>query len=174
MQPVVSAGMFIIGALLAADSTTTGVAPGQDQPILPGPFDGGYTVVSGERSGKPIPAAELQGAVVRFTRGEVLGTDRDRHDFLAATYKLDTAKKPWSITMKSIAPEKSNVSGAAPKEPRTMPGLIKKEGNMVTLIYALPGGDPPTEFKTKVNQQMLVLKSFAARPVQPNKFEKGP
>ena len=39
-------------------------------------------------------------------------------------------------------------------------GLVKKEGDTVTLIYALPGGRPPTDFMTTEKQQMFVLKAM--------------
>ena len=38
-------------------------------------------------------------------------------------------------------------------------GLIEKKGDTVKLIYALPGGETPTEFKTKEKQLMFVLKN---------------
>jgi hypothetical protein len=37
-------------------------------------------------------------------------------------------------------------------------GLIEQEGETVRLIYALPTGEIPTEFKTKEKQLMFVLK----------------
>ena len=40
----------------------------------------------------------------------------------------------------------------------TAEGLIKRDGNTVMLIYALPGGETPTEFKTKEKQQMFTMK----------------
>ena len=45
-----------------------------------------------------------------------------------------------------------------PKEEKTT-GLIKKEGDTVTIIYALPGGEAPKDFKTKEKQNLFVLKS---------------
>jgi hypothetical protein len=41
---------------------------------------------------------------------------------------------------------------------RGFEGLIASEGETVKLIYALPGGKAPTEFKTAEKQQMFVLK----------------
>jgi len=176
MQVLIATALF--GLALALSATADPQKP--DPPVLPedktGPsaLDGGYTIVSGERDGKAIPADEFKGAVVRFARGTVVGTDKDRKEFFAASYTLDTAKKPWKIDMKSIAPAKPDVSGDAPKDGMTATGLVKKEGNVLTLIYALPGGEAPKEFKTKAKQQMFVLKSFAADPAEPNKFQKRP
>ncbi len=41
----------------------------------------------------------------------------------------------------------------------TAKGLIEKDGDTVKLIYALPGGEMPTEFKTKEKQLMFVMKN---------------
>jgi uncharacterized protein (TIGR03067 family) len=133
---------------------------------------GAYTVVSGERNGQAIPAAELKDAMMRFADGDVIGTDKDRKEFFAAKYTLDTEKQPWKITFKSIAPVVQDQTGGAPRENITMHGLAKKDADTVTVVYALPGGDTPTEFKTKDNQQMFVLKNLATAPEVPNKFLK--
>jgi uncharacterized protein (TIGR03067 family) len=173
MQAVFVA-LFALGVVVSVNRGMTTDKPPPDEPKAAGQLDGGYTIVSGERDGKPIPEDEIKGALVRFTLGEVVGTDKDRKEFFAATYTVDTKKKPWTINMKSIAPTKPDVTGGAPKDGATATGLVKKEGDTLTLIYALPGGDAPTEFKTKAKQQMFVLKSFAAEPVESNKFEKSP
>jgi hypothetical protein len=41
-------------------------------------------------------------------------------------------------------------------------GLIERKGDTITLIYALPGGDLPTEFKTQGRQLMLTLRTLGA------------
>ena len=110
-------------------------------------LEGKYTIVRGEEMGMAVPAERLQGSLVRFTKDEVVGTDKDRKELFVASYTLDTGTKPWKIRMKS----------KAPKEVETT-GLIKKEGDQVVLIYALPGGKEPTEFKTADKQQMFWLK----------------
>ena len=38
-------------------------------------------------------------------------------------------------------------------------GLMEMEGDTVKLIYALPGGEMPTEFKTKEKQLMFIMKN---------------
>jgi uncharacterized protein (TIGR03067 family) len=163
---------LLIGGLTTAILTLATMAerPSPDNPPKPadpaklaGMIEGGYTIASGEEEGKAIPAERLKGAVVRITDGKIVGTDKDRKEFFAATYKLDTTKKPWKIDMKSIEPKEAATTG-----------LVKKEGDTLTIIYALPGGDAPTEFKTKAKQQMFVLKSFAADPKEPNKFRDSP
>lgn len=176
MQAFIATTLFglALGVTAAVDPQKADPPPVPEEKTGATALDGGYMIVSGERDGKAIPQEEIKGAVVRFARGQVVGTDKDRKEFFAATYTLDTSKKPWKIDMKSIAPAKPDVSGGAPKDGMTATGLVKKEGDTLTLIYALPGGEAPKEFKTKAKQQMFVLKSFAADPAEPNKFQKRP
>jgi uncharacterized protein (TIGR03067 family) len=130
----------------------------------PTPIEGGYTIASGERDGKPIPAERIKDAIVRLTGGRIVGTDRDRVELLVATYTLDTEKTPWALELRHYeAPDQLSS------------GLVKKDGNVLTIIFALPGGAAPTEFKTKEKQVMFVLRRFVLDPVPPpNKFGNAP
>ena len=96
-----------------------------------------------------------------FTADKIVGTDKDKKEFFAASYTLDTTKKPWVIKMKSLAP----------KEGAESVGLVKVEGDSVTLVYSLPGVAAPTEFKTKDKQHLFVLKRVGAKdePTSPGK-----
>ena len=86
---------------------------------------------------------------MRFTDDTVVVTDKDKKDTFSATYKITGTKSPFTITM---------TSKDAPVKGETARGLIEKEGDQLRLIYALPGGEAPTEFKTKDKQLMFVLK----------------
>lgn len=124
-------------------------------------LEGGYTIVSGENGGKAIPEADIKGSVVRFTGDKIVGTDKDKKEFFASDYTLDTSKTPWVITMKSTQPKEA-----------TATGLIKKDGDTITIIYALPGGEAPKEFKTKEKQNLFVLKNMNKGDKDKNKFTK--
>jgi uncharacterized protein (TIGR03067 family) len=124
-------------------------------------LDGGYTIVSGEEDGKAVPAERIKGATVRFNGDTITGTDKDKKELFAAKFTVETDKKPWVIRMRSTAPKAADASG-----------LIKKEGDTVTIVYALPGGEAPKEFKTKEGQQLFVLKNTnrgdkAKEPIKP-------
>ncbi len=137
--------------------------PPADAKAIAAPLEGGYTIVSGERDGKAIPEERIKGSVVRFTAAAITGTDKDKKEFFACTFTLDKDKSPWVIRMKSTAPKAGDEAV----------GLIKIEGDTLTLIYALPGGDAPTEFKTKDKQHLFVLKNqnkAADSPRTSNKF----
>ncbi|MDB5308449.1 MAG: hypothetical protein JWO38_2651 [Gemmataceae bacterium] len=124
---------------------------GADEKKAVAKLEGGYTIVSGEEDGKPVPAEHIKGGVVRFTRDEIVSTDKEKKEVFAAKYTLDTSKKPWVINMKSTKPKEGDATG-----------LIKKDGDTLTIIYSLPGAPVPAEFKTKEKgQHLFVLKRLA-------------
>jgi uncharacterized protein (TIGR03067 family) len=114
------------------------------------PIEGGYTIVSGEMDGKPIPADHIAGSVVMITGDQIVSTDKNHRQLFSASYKLETEDSPWMISMKSTTPHDGDAEG-----------LVKKEGDMVTLIYSLPGGHAPTEFHTQDKQHLFVMKAMA-------------
>jgi uncharacterized protein (TIGR03067 family) len=132
-------------------------------------LQGTYSIVSGERAGKPIPKEQIDGSMIQITDKAIVGTDKDKKEFYASTYTLDASKSPTVITMTLTAEgdsrdrgeKKDAEKGKADQSTdaqKTAVGLIKLDGDTVTLVYALPGGQPPTEFKAGENQQMFVLK----------------
>ena len=142
-------------------------------------LEGGYTIVKGERDGAPIPAERIKGAIASFRKDEVRVTDNKKKDLYVAKFKLDVSKKPWTISMTTVA--KKDLETGKTDKPRTdrvpegetvsTTGLIKKDGDTIVLIYALPGGKTPTEFKTKEGDKTLLfyLKNFK----QDGKKKKG-
>lgn len=115
---------------------------------------GGYTIVSGEKYGLAEPAERIEGITVRIADDAIVVLDKDKKEVYAQTYKVDTKSTPWKITLKSkITPYKQEGGETEAK------GLIQKDGDTVKIIYALPGGETPTGFKTKEKQLMFVLKN---------------
>jgi uncharacterized protein (TIGR03067 family) len=158
MKAIIAAGLFALTVTVAgAEPPSPDGKPAQkvDPKKAAASLEGGYTIVSGEKAGKAIPEAEIKGSIVRFTGDNILGTDKDKKEFFSATFTLDTSKTPWAIEMTSKQPKEAKASG-----------LIKKEGDTITIVYALPGGETPREFKTKEGQQLFVLTSL-------NKGDKG-
>ena len=114
---------------------------------------GGYTIVSGEKYGIKEPAERIEGTTVRFAEDAIIVLDKEMKEVYAQTYKIDTSSTPWKITMTSkITPTKGTENTEAK-------GLIEKSGDTVKLIYAVSGGEMPTEFKTKEKQIMFVMKN---------------
>lgn len=111
---------------------------------------GGYTLVSGERDGRPLPPDHIHDTVVRFTADTVTVLDRDKRQTYAATYTLDSSARPARISMTAThAPNAGDVAE----------GLIEKSGDTVRLIYALPGKPAPTGFHTKAGEMLFVMEN---------------
>jgi uncharacterized protein (TIGR03067 family) len=118
---------------------------------------GTYRIVSGEKNGAAVPQANIEDTVVEITRDRIVVTDRDQKETYSASYTLDATQTPWRIAM---------VSRRAPEENVEATGLIEKKGDTVRLIYALPGGETPTEFKTGPQQLLFVMKAADAAPAR--------
>jgi uncharacterized protein (TIGR03067 family) len=113
-----------------------------------GKFEGTYTIVGGEHGGEKIPAERIEGAMVTITADKMTATDKDKKEFFAATYTLDRTAKPHRITMVSTTPKAGEKAS----------GVVDVSGDTVKICYNLPGGTPPTEFKTQDKQHCFVLK----------------
>lgn len=138
----------------------------QDERMAKMELTGGYTIVKGERDGEPIPAEKIKGTVARFTKDEVKVITKDKKDLYVSKYKLDVSRTPYKITMTTVA--KKDMKSGSTEKPKAPPGgdageessttgLVKKEGDLIVLIYALPGGKDPTEFKTKQGDKTLMF-----------------
>jgi uncharacterized protein (TIGR03067 family) len=112
-------------------------------------LEGDYVLVSAEKNGQPVPDERVRGSMVRFTENRIVATDKDKKETYVASYKVDSSGKPCKIAM---------TSEIAPTQGVSTKGLVEQDGESIRLIYALPGGDEPTEFKTKDKQLMVVLK----------------
>jgi len=111
-------------------------------------LEGRYELVGGEENGKEVPSDRVKGAVVIITGNAIVGTDKDKKEFFSCTYSLDTAKKPWKITMTSKEPKQGDKAE----------GIVEMEGTMLKICYATPGGKTPTSFKTEEKQNCFLLK----------------
>jgi len=140
--------VLTITSLALADEPRNGNDGGAPDALI-----GGYTIVSGERYGEKIPAERIEGVTVRIARDGIVVLDKAKKEVYAQTYTIDTKAKPWKITMTSkITPFTKG------KEEHVAKGLIEKSGETVRLIYALPGGETPTQFKTTEKQLMFEMK----------------
>lgn len=152
MMHLIKRFSFSVAFLLAVLPSCTGRA--SDTPKA-ADLTGEYRIISGERNGNSLDPKELD-AVITIRDITITAYDKDRKETFSATYTIDTVRKPWQITMTSIkAPE----AGVVAK------GLIDIDQDRVRLIYALPKGQTPTDFKAGEQQHMFVLaKTEAASP----------
>ena len=142
-------GLVALAGSLAVAQETGSKAAAVDKVCTPEDLVGRYSIVSGEKSGTKEPAERIQETVVTFTRDKVVVIDKDKKERYSASFTLDSTKNPATIIMTSRA------EGSAGEIAR---GLIKKEGDTVYLIYALPTGEIPSGFKTREKQLMFVMK----------------
>jgi len=127
-------------------------AAGADDALKAEDLVGVYEIVSGEKFGVEEPEERIEGSTVRFTKDRVVVADKEEKEVYGATYKLESGEAEdgaRKITLKSKL---------AAKEDQVAHGLIEKKDGKVRLIYAIQGGEAPTEFKTKDKQLMFVLK----------------
>ncbi len=109
---------------------------------------GEYRIVGGERNGAPIDQNELNNAAIIISDSTIIAYDKERKEMFAATYTLETTHTPWQITM---------ISTKAPEVGQIAKGLIRAEQGKLKLVYALPNGQTPTDFRAGEQQQMFVL-----------------
>ena len=109
---------------------------------------GTYELTSGERDGKTLPPERVQHTTVTFTDSEVTVANRDRGDIYKAKYVIELGTDPSHITMTATA---------APDSGDVVEGLIDRNGDVVRLIYGLPGKGTPRGFKTELGELLFVM-----------------
>ena len=135
---------FAVALLLFVVPACTGRSADQPKADLTGE----YRIVSGERNGAPIDQGELTDTSVYINDKTIIAYDKDRKEMFAVTYTLEAEQAPWHITM---------ISTKAPEVGSIAKGLVETDQNKVKLIYALPNGQPPMDFKAGQQQQMFVM-----------------
>src|SRR5271154_5919086 len=150
--------LFKITAALALVGLLTSFAVGQqtdsttkkaNKQTTPESLVGRYTITSGEKEGRKEPEERIRGTTVTFTKETVIVADKDKKEIYSASYKLDTKTTPCQITMTS------KVDGSAGEIARGLIQQDKDDEDVVRLVYALPTGELPSEFKTKEKQLMF-------------------
>ncbi len=115
-------------------------------------YTGTYTIVRGEEGGKDVSEAHLN-ATVRITKEEFqLFDDQDEEQY-AISYEVTNEKQPHKLQMKIVRSTMADAVGS------TASGMIKKDGDTVTVLYAYGDSPLPEDFKTKSpGQHLFVLK----------------
>jgi uncharacterized protein (TIGR03067 family) len=141
--------MFVRLALVAMMGLTITAMANSAQDKEKPKLEGQHQIIAGERDGKALNEADIKGYTFRFTGEKVVGASKDGTEFLAADFTLDPNKTPCVIVMKLTAGSDKG---------KELKGLVERKDNTIRIIYAGPGADAPTEFKTKQNQAMYTLK----------------
>ncbi len=119
---------------------------------------GTYRLIDGMRNGERIATERLKDVTVRIEKNAITTYDKDKREVYAASYQIERKEKPWKIHMEAKLVPNDPRSGKPDGVGTKAEGLIEVDGETVKLIYALPGGSAPTDFKCEANQQMFVLK----------------
>lgn len=143
---------------LATGLLLTAFAAAEDKKGDADALVGTYTITSAEHNGQAVPADKLKGVTVKIAKNAITTYDANKKETYAATFTLDKGKSPWRIAMTAtITPVGDKGVG------EKADGLIEKSGDTVKLIYTLPGGKAPTEFKAGEKQQLFVLTKTAEK-----------
>jgi uncharacterized protein (TIGR03067 family) len=146
---MIGLGLMILAGSAAMVQETGSKPAGSDKACTPEDLVGRYVIVSGEKDGMKEPEERIKGTIVTFSKETVVVEDKDKKELYSASYKLDSKKNPSDIIMTSKVQESAGEIAR---------GLIKKEGDTLHLIYALPTGEIPAGFKTREKQLMFVMK----------------
>ena len=102
---------------------------------------GSWTCVSAVIDGKPL--AEGTAKELRLTlTADRYTTERGEQVLFDSTYKVDGSKAPPQIDM--IGTE-GDLKG------KTAPGILKLDGDTLTMCYVMPGKERPTAFDSQPN-----------------------
>ncbi len=111
---------------------------------------GKWTVQSESKNGKEETAENLKGKQVVITRNMITCSGVNQQKEMAASYELDTANKPWTIT---LTPTEGEHKG------KTMKGIARLEGDdTLQVCFAEPDQAAPTDFKANEHHTCLTLK----------------
>jgi len=146
---MIGLGLMVLAGSAAMVQETGSKPAGSDKACTPEDLVGRYVIVSGEKDGMKEPEERIKGTIVTFSKETVVVEDKDKKELYSASYKLDSKKNPSDIIMTSKVQESAGEIAR---------GLIKKEGDTLHLIYALPTGEVPAGFKTREKQLMFVMK----------------
>ena len=140
---------FVRTALVAMMSLTV-YSMAHSAPADKPKLEGQHQIIAGERDGKALTDNDIKGCTFRFTGDKVTGATKDGTEFLVGDYTLNCDKAPCMIVIKLTQGSDKG---------KELKGLIERKDNTIRIIYAGPGAEAPTEFKTKQNQAMYTLKA---------------
>ncbi len=101
-------------------------------------IEGTWHLVSGEQDGREIAAADIQHSKLQIVGNAHEATVGD--GFLKGTHTLGTDQNPMTI-------DASDAEG--PFAGKTLLGIFKLEDDLLTVCFAAPTNDRPTEFTTQ-------------------------
>jgi uncharacterized protein (TIGR03067 family) len=105
-----------------------------------------FKFISFKNAGKETPKKDLEDMTLTVTGDKGVVKKGDKV-VASATSKVDMTKKPWTIDLKMTSGEEKG---------KTLLGIMKMKDGTMTICFAKPGADRPTEFSsTKDNEHIL-------------------
>ena len=116
---------------------------------------GTYTIMSGSSAGEEIPEDRLNGRV-RITEDQMFVTDRDDNEVYVIDYEFEGPEGGREMGRRVLMTTvRSSQEGA---EGSTARGLLKVEGETVTLIYDFGDGEQyPEDFEAEKETENLFV-----------------
>ena len=115
---------------------------------------GTYTYVRGQRGDQPVPEENLAGQTVETTEDRIALIDPEGNESFVIFYTVDDSEETIKIAMEII--ESTVMEDAIGSQAK---GLVKLDGDEVTLIYDYESGDYPDDFEPDgPAQHLFVLK----------------
>lgn len=102
-----------------------------------------------EIDGKPPSDKEKQVQVKVVIKGDKFTTFFQEKKFTEGTLRLDAAKKPRALD--ALASE-------GPAKGMTQAGIYQFDGDEILINFANPGGERPSEFKTKEGTGQVLIR----------------
>ena len=121
-------------------------AQGAD-PVTAKDLIGSWTCVSATIDGKPLAPDTSKDLRLTMT-ADRYKTERGAQVLFDSSYKLDSSKTPPQIDM--IGTE-GDLKG------KVAPGILKLDGDTLTMCYVMPGKERPTAFESQPNSGAFLV-----------------
>jgi uncharacterized protein (TIGR03067 family) len=115
-----------------------------------GDYVGTYKVISGKRGDKDVPKEHLHSSV-RILRDTMTAYDIDHNEVYVLKYNVEKGEPPHRVTMVITKSTRPDAVGTNAR------GLIKADGDKLTLIYDEKGKEFPKDFTPKDETQHLFI-----------------
>ncbi len=108
---------------------------------------GTWIAIAAEDYGEKIPEDQIKGMQLVLSGSDFTSSHGDT-TVMSGTFTVDPAKKPKTIDLKSMSGRHKG---------KTLPGLYKLEGEMLTICFVEPDGKRPTELASTIDNAAFLM-----------------